>query len=141
MTHDCLSSVPPALVNPYICRNIQWKWFYCASRYYLSWFKNAEWHCGANFWKVLYWPFRIRVDEICKLRWIYIYVHAFIPWLNEHIIPRPVILFVAGHSLHLTLQVSALCKENEVVPADVGPFKALKQYTGDMKFENIKDKM
>ena len=32
----------------------------------------------------------------------------FITWLNEHITPKPVILFTDGHSSHLTFQVSLL---------------------------------
>ena len=67
--------------------------------------------------------------------------NGFIPWLDEHHIQKPVILFVDGHSNHLTLQTSVLCKNNGVIlyllppntthilkPADICPFKPLKDY-------------
>ena len=66
--------------------------------------------------------------------------NAFIPWLRDNNIKLPVILFVDGHTTHLTLQVSTLCEENRIIlyllppntthilqPADVGAFKSLKQ--------------
>ena len=67
--------------------------------------------------------------------------NGFIPWIEEQNIKKPVILFVDGHSTHLTLQVSKLCDENDVIlyllppntthilqPADVGAFKSMKQH-------------
>ena len=67
--------------------------------------------------------------------------NAFIPWLSDNDITRPVVLFVDGHKTHLTLQVSVLCEENGVIlyllppntthilqPADVSVFKPFKQY-------------
>ena len=41
--------------------------------------------------------------------------NGFIPWLEEHSIQKPVILFVDGHSTHLTLQISVLCEDNRVI--------------------------
>ena len=38
--------------------------------------------------------------------------NPFITWLNEHIIPKPAILFIYGHSSHLTFQVSTRCENN-----------------------------
>ena len=73
--------------------------------------------------------------------WYEYLANAFIPYVNEHNIQKPVILFVDGHSTHTTLQVSQLCEENGVIlylltpntthilqPADVGPFRPLKVY-------------
>ena len=67
--------------------------------------------------------------------------NPFITWLNEHIIPKPAILFIDGHSSHLTFQVSTRCENNEIMlyllpptknhtllPVDVLPLKALKQH-------------
>ena len=72
--------------------------------------------------------------------------NPFITWLNEHIIPKPVILFIDGHSSHLTFQVSTPCENNEIMlyllppttthHADVGPLNR-SNITEDMKFENI----
>ena len=41
--------------------------------------------------------------------------NPFNTWLNQHIIPKPVILFIDGHSSHLTLQVLTLCENNEIM--------------------------
>ena len=67
--------------------------------------------------------------------------NGFAPWINQNQITKPVILFVDGHSTHLTLQVSTLCEDNDIIlyclppntthilqPADVSVFKSLKQY-------------
>ena len=67
--------------------------------------------------------------------------NAFLPWINQTEIQKPVILFIDGDSSQLTLQVSTLCKDNGIIPyllppnsahclqpAEVGPFKALQQY-------------
>ncbi|XP_018018849.1 MFS-type transporter clz9-like [Hyalella azteca] len=67
--------------------------------------------------------------------------NAFLPWLNDKSIKRPVILFVDGHKTHITLQTSTLCEDNGIIlycllpnmtqilqPADVGPFNPLKMY-------------
>ena len=55
-------------------------------------------------------------------------------YLTENNVPRPVILFIDGHSSHLTLQLSVKCEELEMIyihppntihilqPADEGPF-------------------
>ena len=70
--------------------------------------------------------------------------NGFIPYLDEHNIPKPVILFVDGHKTHLSMQVSKYCEENQVIlylltpntthilqPADVSVFKPLKVYWRD----------
>ena len=62
-----------------------------------------------------------------------------IPWVREHKIPLPVILFVDGHTTHLSPSVSTLCENNNIIlyllppntthilqPADVGAFRTLK---------------
>ena len=67
--------------------------------------------------------------------------NAFIPWVDESGIKKPVILFVDGHQTHISLQVSSLCEEHQVIlyllppntthilqPADVGAFRPLKHY-------------
>ena len=67
--------------------------------------------------------------------------NAFIPYIKNNNIKTPVILFVDGHSTHVTLQTSLLCENNGVIlyllppntthilqPADVGPFRPLKAY-------------
>ena len=67
--------------------------------------------------------------------------NGFVPYLNDHNIERPVILFIDGHKTHLSMQVSKFCEENQVVlyvlppntthllqPADVSVFKPLKEY-------------
>ena len=70
--------------------------------------------------------------------------NGFIPRQNEHIIPKPVISFTDRHSSHLTVQVSTLCENSEIMMnvlppntthtlqhADGWPFKALKQFCRD----------
>ena len=67
--------------------------------------------------------------------------NAFVLWLAEHEIEKPIILFVDGHRTHMSMQVSMLCEDNGIIlyllppncthilqPADVGPFKPLKSY-------------
>lgn len=67
--------------------------------------------------------------------------NAFIPWVDDNGIKKPVILFIDGHKTHVSLQVSALCEERQVIlyllppntthilqPADVGAFRPLKHY-------------
>ena len=67
--------------------------------------------------------------------------NAFIPWLEKHVVTKPVILFVDGHKTHMSMQVTTLCEDNGIIlyllppntthilqPADVGPFKPLKAY-------------
>ena len=67
--------------------------------------------------------------------------NAFIPWLDDQMIARPVVLFVDGHKTHVTMQASVLCQDNGVIlyllppntthilqPADVGPFRPMKHY-------------
>lgn len=67
--------------------------------------------------------------------------NAFINYLVREKVQRPVILFVDGHKTHMSLQVSTLCEDNNIIlyllppntthilqPADVGPFKPLKAY-------------
>ena len=65
--------------------------------------------------------------------------NVFLPWVKEKNVHLPVILFLDGHSTHMTLQVSTFCEENNIIlyllppntthilqPADVVPFKNLK---------------
>ncbi|KMQ85800.1 tigger transposable element-derived protein 6-like protein [Lasius niger] len=65
--------------------------------------------------------------------------NIFYPYLKKEKIEFPVILFVDGHSSHVTLEVSKLCSELEIIliclypnstrmlqPADVSAFKPLK---------------
>ena len=65
--------------------------------------------------------------------------NAFLPWVQRNDIKMPVILFVDGHSTHLTLQTCQFCEQNRIIlyllppntthilqPADVGPFKPMK---------------
>ena len=40
---------------------------------------------------------------------------VFVKHLNEKVVPRPVVLFVDGHSTHLTMEVSDICLENGIV--------------------------
>ena len=65
--------------------------------------------------------------------------NAFIPWIESNQIQKPVFLFIDGHSSHLSMQVSTLHNQTFLYllppntthilqPADVGPFRALKQY-------------
>lgn len=67
--------------------------------------------------------------------------NAFIKWIEEKNIQKPVILFVDGHRTHISMQVSTLCEDAGVIlyllppntthilqPADVGAFKPLKHY-------------
>ena len=62
----------------------------------------------------------------------------FITWLNEHIIPKPVILFIDGLSSHLTFQFSKQWNyavfapsNHDPHPGDVGLLKVLKHYWRD----------
>ena len=67
--------------------------------------------------------------------------NGYVPYLEEHEIQRPVVLFVDGHKTHLTMQVPQYCEDHEVIlyllppntthmlqPADVAVFKPLKSY-------------
>ena len=67
--------------------------------------------------------------------------NGFVPYLEEHEIRKPVVLFVDGHKTHLTMQVSQYCEDHEVIlyllppntthllqPAGVAVFKPLKSY-------------
>ena len=67
--------------------------------------------------------------------------NAFNPWLEEHQITKPVILYVVGHKTHLTMQASKFCEDHAIIlyllppntthilqPADIGAFKPLKDY-------------
>ena len=66
---------------------------------------------------------------------------AFLPWVHDNNVQKPVILFVDGHKTHVTLHASKFCEDNEVIlyllppntthilqPADVGAFRPLKHY-------------
>lgn len=68
------------------------------------------------------------------------FVQSFLPWIKRQNIPLPVIVFVDGHSSHLTLSLSEFCSVNNIIlvslypnathilqPLDVGFFKPLKQ--------------
>ena len=39
--------------------------------------------------------------------------NGFVPYQEEHEIQRPVVLFVDGHKIHLTMQVSQYCEDHE----------------------------
>lgn len=65
--------------------------------------------------------------------------NIFDKWLTEKQIPRPVILFIDGHSSHLTLHTSKFCADNNIIlvalypnathliqPMDVAVFRSLK---------------
>lgn len=67
--------------------------------------------------------------------------NLFLPLLKKERVKMPVILFVDGHSSHMSLQVSKFCEDNQIFlyllppntthilqPADVGPFRPLKLY-------------
>ena len=79
---------------------------------------------------------------------------VFVKHLNEKVVPRPVVLFVDGHSTHLTMEASDICLENGIVlycllehashimqPCDLrlfGPLKEhWKQATRSYSYENI----
>lgn len=75
---------------------------------------------------------------VAKLFFEYI-ANIFEPWLTEHNILRPVILYVDGHVSHLTLHLSKFCSEKQIIiialppnathimqPLDVGFFRPLK---------------
>lgn len=66
--------------------------------------------------------------------------NIFIKYLDENNIQRPVILFLDGHSSHMTLPLSELCSQNQIElvafypnathvlqPLDVGVFGPLKK--------------
>lgn len=66
-------------------------------------------------------------------------INKFEPWLTEKGIQRPIILYVNGHSSHLTLNLSKFCSEKQIVivalypnathvlqPLDVSFFKPFK---------------
>uniref|UniRef100_A0A1B0DJ12 Uncharacterized protein n=1 Tax=Phlebotomus papatasi TaxID=29031 RepID=A0A1B0DJ12_PHLPP len=74
--------------------------------------------------------------------------NVFLPFLNEKNIKRPVIVFLDGHSSHLTLHLSKLCREKGIVlvalypnathilqPLDVAVFKPIKAKWGKLKTE------
>lgn len=65
--------------------------------------------------------------------------NIFNPWLIENQIEKPVLLFIDGHTSHLTLQTSKFCSDNDIVlvalypnathilqPMDVSVFRSLK---------------
>ncbi|CAK1589093.1 unnamed protein product [Parnassius mnemosyne] len=65
--------------------------------------------------------------------------NQFIPWLEKEKIVRPVLFFVDGHVSHLSMEVSQLCSQNDIVlvalypnathllqPMDVSVFHTLK---------------
>uniref|UniRef100_A0A1B0CYT8 Uncharacterized protein n=1 Tax=Phlebotomus papatasi TaxID=29031 RepID=A0A1B0CYT8_PHLPP len=65
--------------------------------------------------------------------------NVFIPYLNQKKIKRPVAVFLDGHSSHMTLHLSRLCREHEIIlialypnathilqPLDVAVFKPVK---------------
>jgi len=65
--------------------------------------------------------------------------NVFEPWLTEQQIVRPIIFFVDGHSSHMTLHLSELCEEKQIIlvalypnsthilqPCDVAVFRTLK---------------
>ncbi|KAF2891204.1 hypothetical protein ILUMI_14969 [Ignelater luminosus] len=41
--------------------------------------------------------------------------NIFSPWLSENEIPRPVLFFVDEHALHLTMDLSNFCTENQII--------------------------
>lgn len=66
--------------------------------------------------------------------------NAFIPYIKENDIKLPVVLFVDGYKSHITLEVSELCSQNNIIlialhpnstqflqPADVAIFGPLKK--------------
>lgn len=66
--------------------------------------------------------------------------NVFNKFLTENIIPRPVIVFIDGHSSHLTMHTSKFCQENGIIliallpnathllqPMDVAIFRVLKE--------------
>lgn len=69
----------------------------------------------------------------------YFAVH-FLPWVKRNNIPLPVIVFVDGHTSHLSLPLSEFCNQNQIIlvalcpnathilqPMDVGIFGPLKR--------------
>ncbi|XP_046684555.1 MFS-type transporter clz9-like [Homalodisca vitripennis] len=65
--------------------------------------------------------------------------NIFHPWLDNNNISRPVILFIDGHTSHLTLHTSQFCADNNIIlvsllpnathllqPMDVAVFRTLK---------------
>ncbi|XP_031353826.1 uncharacterized protein LOC116180679 [Photinus pyralis] len=65
--------------------------------------------------------------------------NIFNPWLDKHNIPRPVIMFLDGHSSHLSLPLSEFCEQKKIIlvalypnathliqPLDVAVFHTLK---------------
>lgn len=66
--------------------------------------------------------------------------HDFLQWVHNQKIPMPIIVFIDGHSSHMTLSLSEFCSNNKIIlvclylnathvlqPMDVGFFKPLKQ--------------
>ena len=83
---------------------------------------------------------------------------VFVKHLNEKVEPRPVVLFVDGHSTHLTMEASDICLENGIVlycllehashimqPCDLRLFGPLKEHwrqaTRSYSYENIGEAM
>ena len=79
---------------------------------------------------------------------------VFVKHLNEKVVPRPVVLFVDGHSTHLTMEASDICLQNGVIlycllehashlmqPCDLRFFGPLKEYwkqaTRAYSYDNI----
>ncbi|CAK1579786.1 unnamed protein product [Parnassius mnemosyne] len=65
--------------------------------------------------------------------------NIFNKWLDDNNVPRPVLLFIDGHTSHLSFQVSKFCSENGIIlialfpnathllqPMDVAVFRSLK---------------
>lgn len=82
--------------------------------------------------------------------------NIFHPWLENNNISRPVILFIDGHTSHLTLHTSQFCVENKIIlvallpnathllqPMDVSVFRTLKsgwkETVKNWRIENMRD--
>ena len=108
---------PPMIVYPYerlpavIANSVPKDW--CIGR------SDSGWMCARTFYEYI--------------------TNVFKPWLDTNSIPKPVILFLDGHSSHMTLHLSDFCKNNmiEVIslypnsthllqPMDVAVFRPLK---------------
>ena len=81
---------------------------------------------------------------------------VFIPSVEQRDVKKPIVLFVDGHSTHLNLAVSELCKEHNILlycllehashltqPCDLKLFSVLKdwwrQAVRDFQMENVGD--
>lgn len=74
----------------------------------------------------------------CELFYEYI-ANIFYPWLLTNSIQLPIILFIDGHTSHLTMHTSKFCREKHIIlislypnathilqPLDIGFFKPMK---------------